>query len=319
MRPAVLETWKGRARCLGLVIGLSIPGPRALAAAGLKSATNLRDWARYSVLTPAGPEEPQPEVFRKVKRLLWAVHKVAKGEYSASYLAKLYGTTVMSLQTTNHDELYLLGNGRRIVVHNREGELYEVRKDSETLDHIVAKFKEGAQSRRQFKEWIVQANGLPGYALLDDYEFEKGERVLLPGLKINFDTYHFPFDRISRLSSSFGLRKHPILGTRRMHLGIDIPKPYGTPVYPARSGVVIEKGWHEGAGLMVVIRHPDGFTTRYGHLSKISVKVGQLVQRGRTLIGKVGSTGLSTGPHLHFEVRDRNGRPINPQSKIGRR
>ena len=127
----------------------------------------LRDWARYSVLTPAGPEEPPPDVFRKVKRLLWAVHKVAKGEYSAYYLAKLYGTTVMSLQTTNHDELYLLGNGRRVVVHNREGELYEVKKDSETLDRVVAKFKAGTQERRQFKEWVVKANNLPGYALLD--------------------------------------------------------------------------------------------------------------------------------------------------------
>jgi murein DD-endopeptidase MepM/ murein hydrolase activator NlpD len=71
--------------------------------------------------------------------------------------------------------------------------------------------------------------------------------------------------------------------------------------------------------MIIVIRHKGGETTRYGHLSKIYVKAGQLVQRGRTLIGRVGSTGLSTGPHLHFEVRDKNGRAVNPQTKIGRR
>ena len=283
------------------------------------SPASLRDFSRYSVLTPAGPEEPKPEAFRKIKRLLWSAHRVAKGEYSAAYLAKLYGTTVMSLQATNHDELYLLGNGRRLMVHNKDGLLYEVRKDTETLNHIVANFKGGGQQARQFREWVVKANDLPGYAVLDDYEFEKGDRVLLPGIKVNFDTYHYPVVSVSRLSSRFGMRKHPVLGARRMHLGIDIPKPYGTPVFPARSGIVVDAGWREGYGMLVIIRHPDGFSTRYGHMSKILVKVGQLVQRGKTLIGKVGSTGISTGPHLHFEVRDRSGKPVNPSYKIGRR
>ena len=285
------------------------------------AASNLRAWSRFSVLTPAGPEEPNPDVFRKIKRLLWATHKVGKGEYSTYYVAKLYGTTVASLQATNRDELYLIGGGRRLVVHNKDGMLYEVKKDSETLSHIVAKYKEGATQRRQFREWVVKANALPGSALVYDYEFQKGDRVLLPGIRITFDSYHYPFATAGRprLSSGFGMRKHPVLGAKRMHLGIDIPKPYGTPVFPSRSGVVIEQGWHEGYGLLVIIRHPDGFTTRYGHLSKIRVKVGQLVQRGKTLIGNVGSTGLSTGPHLHFEMRDRNGRPFNPQTKIGKR
>jgi murein DD-endopeptidase MepM/ murein hydrolase activator NlpD len=284
------------------------------------AAASARDWARFSVLTPAGPEEPDASVLRTVKRLLWAVHKVGKDETSAGRLAKLYGTTVMSLQTTNNDELYYsLRAGRRLVVHNRDGMLYEVKKDSETLDHIVARFKRGAQQTRQFKEWVVKANNLPGYALLDDYEFDKGDRVLLPGIQVSFDTYHYPVASVTRFSSRFGMRYHPLLHAKRMHQGVDIPKPYGTPVRPARSGVVVDAGWHEGYGLLVVIRHVDGWTTRYGHLSKILVKPGQTVLRDRTVIGKVGSTGISTGPHLHFEVRDRNGIPINPTTKIGRR
>jgi murein DD-endopeptidase MepM/ murein hydrolase activator NlpD len=102
-----------------------------------------------------------------------------------------------------------------------------------------------------------------------------------------------------------------------MHEGLDIPKPYGTPVYPARSGRVTLAGWHEGYGMLIEIRHFNGEATRYGHLSKIYVKPGDVVQRGKTLIGRVGSTGISTGPHLHFEVRDRNGNPVNPMGTIG--
>jgi murein DD-endopeptidase MepM/ murein hydrolase activator NlpD len=289
------------------------------ASAQVQPAPSLRDWARFSVLTPAGPEAPDPEALRRAKRLLWTTHKVGKGEYSASQIARLYGTTLMSLQATNRDELYLLGRGRRLVVHNKEGLLYEVRKDTETLDGIVARYKAGQTERRQFKEWVVKANGLPGYALIDDFELERGRRILLPGIKINFDTYHYPVQSVQRLSSRFGMRRHPISQQRRKHVGIDIPKPHGTPVYPARSGIVVEAGWREGYGLLVIIRHPDGFSTRYGHLSKIRVKAGQLVQRGKTLIGNVGSTGHSTGPHLHWEVRDRNGNPVNPSQKLGRR
>ena len=89
--------------------------------------------------------------------------------------------------------------------------------------------------------------------------------------------------------------------------------------YPASSGKVIEAGWKEGYGQIVIIRHSDGATTRYGHLSKVPGQGGPGGRAGKTLIGRVGSTGISTGPHLHFEVRDRNGKAVNPGAKIGRR
>ena len=82
---------------------------------------------------------------------------------------------------------------------------------------------------------------------------------------------------------------------------------------------MIDAGWNEGYGQLVVIKHNNGETTRYGHMSKIMVKPGDIVQRGKTMIGRVGSTGISTGPHLHFEVRDRNGKALNPTAKIGKR
>lgn len=277
--------------------------------------------ARFSVLEPAGPLEPSPDLFGKLKRLIYTEHRVVKGEYSAWHLAKLYNTTAMSLQTTNNDELILLYPGKKVIVHNKDGLLYEVRKDSESLSRIVAKYRKDEEGARKFRESVVLANDLPGSALLREIEFGKGARVLLPKVQMSFDTYRFPFESAgwARISSRFGSRMHPVTKVKRFHEGLDLAKPWGTPVYPSRSGVVIEAGWHGGYGQIIVIRHSDGFTTRYGHLSKINVKLGQTVQRGRTMIGRVGSTGLSTGPHLHFEVRDRAGRAVNPGSKIGRR
>ncbi len=278
------------------------------------------NFARFSVLTPPGPDEPSPAALAHARRLLYAVHRVAKGETSAARLAKAYGTTLAALQATNDNELYLMYPGMRLTVLNRDGELYTVRRTSQTLDSVVAKFRSGAASRRAFKELIVRANNLPGIALLAPYELEPGRKLLIPGVRVAFDTYRFPFESQAwpRISSGFGYRYHPILHRRRFHDGFDIPKPYGTPVYPARSGVVTMAGWHEGYGLLIEIRHANGESTRYGHLSKIFVHAGQRVQRGKTLIGRVGSTGLSTGPHLHFEVRDRHGNPVNPKTAIGR-
>lgn len=276
---------------------------------------------RYSVLTPAGPDEPRPEVLAKSRRLLYAEHRLAKGEGSAGSVAKAYGTTLTALQATNNNEFVLMYPGMRMTVLNRDGMLYEVKRSSETLDSIVARHRVGAEERRKFKELLVRINDLPGVALLAPYEFDKGTRLVIPGIKINFDTYRVPFETQSwgRISSRFGYRFHPVKRIRKLHEGLDIPKPYGTPIYPARSGRVIQAGWHDGYGMIVIIQHSDGWTTRYGHMSKINVKNGEMVARGKTMIGRVGSTGISTGPHLHFEVRDRSGKAVNPTAKIGRR
>lgn len=291
------------------------------AAAFAQGVPAISAFERFSVLTAPGPDEPRPEILAQSRRLLYAEHRLEKGENNVAAVAKSYGTTLGAIQATNNNEFVLLYPGMRMTVLNRDGQLYEVRKSSETLDSVIAKFKVGTDERRKFKELVVRANNLPGIALLAPYELDKGQRLLIPGIRVNFDTYRFPFESQARprISSPFGYRFHPVLKSRRMHDGLDIPKPYGTPVYPARSGRVMEAGWHEGYGQLIEIRHFNGETTRYGHLSKIYVKPGDIVQRGKTLIGRVGSTGLSTGPHLHFEVRDKNGKAVNPSAKIGRK
>lgn len=119
-----------------------------------------------------------------------------------------------------------------------------------------------------------------------------------------------------RISSGFGMRKHPILKTYRKHNGIDIANYAGTPIKASANGTVeiASKGHNGGYGNMILIDHGNGFKTRYSHLQSISVKQGQKVSQGQ-LIGTIGSTGLSTGPHLDFQII-KNGVPVNPLSYL---
>jgi hypothetical protein len=112
----------------------------------------------------------------------------------------------------------------------------------------------------------------------------------------------YPLLRPASVTSRYGWRTHPLTGTRRFHSGIDIAAPTGTPVVATSSGTVVSAGWNKGYGKEIVIEHDGNRQTLYGHLSEISVQAGQSIERG-TVIGKVGSTGNSTGPHLHFEKR----------------
>jgi len=117
-----------------------------------------------------------------------------------------------------------------------------------------------------------------------------------------------------RFSSFFGGRIHPIFRRYRFHNGVDIATRYGTYVGAACEGRVISTGWRGGYGKTVVIAHPNGFRTLYGHLSRINVRPGRYVKAG-SLIGRVGSTGWSTGPHLHFTLWH-NGKLVNPMKVL---
>jgi murein DD-endopeptidase MepM/ murein hydrolase activator NlpD len=115
-----------------------------------------------------------------------------------------------------------------------------------------------------------------------------------------------------RVTSGFGSRFHPILGYRRMHAGLDLAASYGSPIIAAADGRVVSAGWSGGYGNLVRIAHAGGLQTMYGHMSRIAAASGTMVHQGQ-LIGYVGSTGLSTGPHLHYEVL-KDGRPVDPKS-----
>lgn len=113
-----------------------------------------------------------------------------------------------------------------------------------------------------------------------------------------------PLDNMT-LTSTFGMRTHPVLGGRRQHNGIDLAAPTGTPVYATADGRVSMAQWYSSYGNYVQIEHGGALQTRYAHLSAYTVREGDMVRKG-DLIGYVGSTGRSTGPHLHYEVRVEN-------------
>jgi len=105
-----------------------------------------------------------------------------------------------------------------------------------------------------------------------------------------------------RLSSDYGMRYHPVLGGRRQHKGVDLAAPVGTPIHASADGVVSRADWFSSYGLYVSLEHGGNIETRYGHMSRLNVAAGQTVHKG-DIIGYVGTTGRSTGPHLHYEVR----------------
>lgn len=128
-----------------------------------------------------------------------------------------------------------------------------------------------------------------------------GQTVSIPSL--------IPVEGV-KLTSEYGMRWHPVLGGRRKHDGVDLAAPTGTPVRATANGVVERADWFGGYGLFVALEHGGDIETRYGHMSRLNVAAGQAVHKG-DIIGYVGTTGRSTGPHLHYEVRIA-GAPVNP-------
>lgn len=124
----------------------------------------------------------------------------------------------------------------------------------------------------------------------------------------------WPAPGIYRITSPFGYRIHPILNTKKLHTGIDIGVPQGTRIVAAQSGTIIYSDWYGGYGMVIMIDHGGGIVTLYGHNSKLIAKVGQKVNKGDA-VSLSGTTGLSTGPHLHFEVRV-NGQYVDPLTYV---
>jgi murein DD-endopeptidase MepM/ murein hydrolase activator NlpD len=125
----------------------------------------------------------------------------------------------------------------------------------------------------------------------------------------------FPIKKPCRISSGFGIRWHPVYKRRKFHTGIDIPKAKGTPVYATGNGVATRKGYNSGYGYFIEIEHAGNFRSFYAHLSKTLVNVGDSVNIARQ-IACVGNTGITTGSHLHYEVR-KGKRFLNPTGWCG--
>ena len=162
---------------------------------------------------------------------------------------------------------------------------------------------------QEFAEWDREASELESFIQEEIYR-DKLDAWLRAQQEARAAATGFMWPTAGVVSSGFGNRLHPILGGYRLHAGIDLGNTTGQPVYATRDGVVVTAGPWGGYGNAVVLDHGDGLSSLYAHLSAVTVRPGDLVV-GLEQVGNIGSTGLSTGPHLHFEIR-LNGRAVNP-------
>jgi murein DD-endopeptidase MepM/ murein hydrolase activator NlpD len=306
---------------LQIVIGATCLFPIFYLSQSTSEAASVAAPWNTSLLLTYSPSTPVFDQIRKLSNPVVASYKV-RGRDDLWSLSKRSGIDGFTIRSSNDLDISIFSDGTTLQIPSQKGTLYEVQQP-ESLRVISQGYARGKALGAAYEREILQANGYPLPDLKDpNFNFKPGTRLFLP-LAFKPTGLHLPFlDLRYRQTSSFGRRRHPVSQVRRMHSGLDLAKPHGSPVLTSREGVVTFAGWQGGYGNMVEVRHvikrKSGtrvLYTRYGHLSSISVRVGQRV-RLYQLIGRVGSTGISTGPHLHFEVRDESGRASNPSNYL---
>jgi murein DD-endopeptidase MepM/ murein hydrolase activator NlpD len=276
--------------------------------------------ALYAGLTPqttpdsaspaasAAPEETAEEAGETIpldlaETFVWKSYKVKKGD-SVSKIAAAYSLSLDAVISSNN-----ISNARRL----REGETLRI----PNMDGIPYIVKRGDSLSR-----ISQSLGVPVEAILDANDLQQdiitvGQMIFVPGARMPSEDLKLALGELftypltgARLTSPFGWRNDPISGVRRHHAAVDLAAPTGTLVKAAGDGKVSSVGFNSTYGRYIILSHGKEYQTMYAHLSQVAVKQGDKVTQGAK-IGEVGSTGYSTGPHLHFAVY-RNGRPVNP-------
>lgn len=307
-----------------IAISYGVPMCDIVKANELKNPNRLSE--KQLLLIPDGTEAVDAtleEVLTRKARVVAAREKVQPVKVTAYVVAQ--GDSLWSIANSNNleiDTLYgsndlknpdLLKPGATLRIPNQDGVFYKIKK-GDTLDKIGKAY--GIPADRIKK-------GNPEGAL--DSALQEGQEIFLPGgrpettvtaavqkkgetVSAGSRSYRWPV--IGKINSPFGWRRHPITRRRDFHTGIDIKAPRGRAIKAAKAGRVEYAGWMGGYGRVVVIRHNDGLSTLYAHCSSLSVRNGQSVSQGQT-VASVGTTGRTTGPHLHFEVR-RGKSPTNP-------
>jgi murein DD-endopeptidase MepM/ murein hydrolase activator NlpD len=247
---------------------------------------------------------PEPESFSRPRMLISSSYTVLEGDMVGT-IAPEYGLndgTIISVNGIKNTRLLSIGQVLRIP--NQDGIFYTV-EEGDSLQGIA-------------KKYSIEKTDLEMVNEIFSENVHRGTVLFIPGAQldsvklqeINGDLFIWPVR--SYITSPYGYRRSPFTGARTFHSGLDIGAPSGTPIRAAMSGRVIAAGYENSFGNYVVIAHHSGYRTLYGHMSVIRVKSGAVVGMGER-IGDVGSTGLSTGPHLHFTVY-KNGVTVNPRS-----
>jgi murein DD-endopeptidase MepM/ murein hydrolase activator NlpD len=248
----------------------------------------------------------EPEEFTQPRMLLFSSYTVQPGEVPGEIAQKfgLSASTVISVNNIKNTRAVPVGKVLRIP--NQDGVFYTVKR-GDTLSAIATRHKAAAAeiqvANELFSDKINPNTSLfiPGATL--PWEEEQ---------QINGDLFAWPLR--GRLTSYYGYRRSPFTGSRSFHDGLDIAAPTGTPIKAALAGRVQSAGWDSTYGNFVVITHAAGYKTLYGHMDSIAARSGAYVNAG-AVIGYVGNTGVSTGPHLHFTVY-KNGSSVNPRALL---
>jgi murein DD-endopeptidase MepM/ murein hydrolase activator NlpD len=265
-----------------------------------RSPENLASYVGVS-LSSSGEEEGEipldlMEIFS------WGNYKVRRGD------------TVSGIAADHHISIdaIIASNGIANVKRLREGETLRI----PNMDGIPYTVKKGDSIGK-----ISGAMGVPKEAILDANDIQddtivQGTVLFIPGARMKREELKmamgdlFIYPVRGRLTSPFGWRNDPISGVRRHHAAVDLAAPTGTPIKAAQDGKVSVVGFNATYGRFVILEHGGGYQTMYAHMSVVSVKQGLSVIQGAK-IGEVGSTGYSTGPHLHFAIY-KNGRAVDP-------
>jgi len=247
---------------------------------------------------------PEPEEFSRPHVLTFSSYTMEKGDIIGAIAIRtgLNEDSIISVNDVKNTRLMQIG--QVIKIPNQDGIYYSV-KSGETLESIAEKYNTSVAHIKTVNELFsdtVAVNTslfIPGAKL--DWTYRQ---------EINGDLFLWP--TAGRISSPYGYRIAPFAGVRMFHTGVDIAAPMGSPIKAAMAGRVTQVGNDESWGNFVVISHHSGYRTFYAHMSVVRVKEGAYVETGGR-IGDVGSTGLSTGPHVHFTVY-KNGVTVNPLS-----
>ena len=238
--------------------------------------------------------------------LCYVPYRVKKGDM-IGYIADQFGITQDTIISVNNiHQSRLIQIGQYLKIPTMPGIVYTVRKDGETVASIAEKYEVSAGKCSRVNH-IDETKALAAGTSLfvPDAQLDWVTRQ-----EINGDLFHKPLHARYWLSSAYGWRESPFSGKRSFHSGVDMAAPTGTSIYAALGGTVTSVGFNNVYGNYVIVTHHSGYKTLYGHMSAILATRGQYVDTN-TRIGKVGSTGLSTGPHLHFTVY-KFGKTVNP-------